>query len=114
MIRRAHPHEADTMLAIQRSACVVAFAHIFPPDRYPFPDDTVRDAWRDSLNDPNVEAFVAEVDGEPVASVSVGEGFLRTLYVVPSHWKTGIGTALHDFALALAGGLTSAASTICY
>ena len=31
--------------------------------------------------------------------MSVGEGFLRTLYVVPDHWNTGVGTALHDHAL---------------
>jgi len=87
------------LLTIQREACVVAFAHIFPPDEYPFPDDVVRDAWQEALDDPNVEAYVAEIDGEPVGSVSVGDGFLRTLYVVPSHWNTGVGTALHDHAL---------------
>ncbi len=87
------------LLTIQRSACLVAFAHIFPADRYPFPDNAVRDVWRDALNDPDVEAYVAEVDGEPVGSVSVGDRFLRTLYVLPSHWNTGVGTALHDHAL---------------
>ena len=99
LIRPARRDEAETLLAIQRSACVVAFVHIFPPDRYQFPDDGVRDAWQESLHDPAVEAYVAEVDGEPVGSVSVGDGFLRTLYVLPSHWNTGVGTALHDLAL---------------
>jgi GNAT superfamily N-acetyltransferase len=99
MIRRARPDELETLLRIQREACVSAFAHIFPPDRYPFPDDLIRDAWRRALADPLVEAYVAERDGEPVASVSVGHGFLRTLYVVPEHWRSGIGSALHDHAL---------------
>ena len=98
-IRAARDNEADTLLAIQRSACVVAFAHIFPPDRYPFPDDGVRAVWEEALHDPAVEAYVAEVTGEPVGSVSVGDGFLRTLYVLPLHWNAGIGTALHDLAL---------------
>ena len=99
MIREARAGEAETLLAIQRDACVRAFAHIFPPELYPFPDDLVREAWDEVLADRDVEVFVAEDAGEPVGSVSVGGEFLRTLYVVPEHWRTGIGTALHDHAL---------------
>jgi GNAT superfamily N-acetyltransferase len=99
MIRAARADEAETLLAIQRGACVAAFAHIFPPERYPFPDDLIRTAWQAALADPDVEVFVAESVGEPIGSVSVGGDFLRTLYVLPAHWRTGIGTALHDHAL---------------
>ena len=99
VIRHASRDEAETLLKVQRGACVAAFAHIFPPELYPFPDDVVRGAWREALDDPGVEAYIAEVGGEPVGSVSVGDEFLRTLYVVPSHWRAGVGTALHDFAL---------------
>jgi GNAT superfamily N-acetyltransferase len=99
MIREARANETETLLAIQRDACVTAFAHIFPPDRYPFPDDLIRGVWEDALADPDVEVFVAEDGREPVGSVSIGGEFLRTLYVVPSHWRTGIGSALHDHAL---------------
>jgi GNAT superfamily N-acetyltransferase len=99
VIRAARADEADTLLAIQRGACVAAFAHIFPPELYPFPDDLIRTAWQEALADPDVEVFVAESDGEPIGSVSVGGDFLRTLYVLPAHWRTGIGTALHDHAL---------------
>jgi GNAT superfamily N-acetyltransferase len=98
-IRAARPDEADTLMTIQRDACVAAFAHIYPPDRYPFPEADVRAIWSATLADPSVEAYVAEVEGEPVGSVSVGDGFLRTLYVLPSHWRGGVGTALHDHAL---------------
>jgi GNAT superfamily N-acetyltransferase len=100
MIREARANEAETLLAIQRGACTVAFAHIFPPERYPFPDELVRAAWQEALDDPDVEAFVAEVAGEPVGSVSIGRDFLRTLYVLPTHWGTGVGSSLHDHALA--------------
>ena len=57
MIRPARPDEADTLLAIQREACVKAFAHIYPPEQYPFPDDDVREVWREALADPDVEAL---------------------------------------------------------
>jgi GNAT superfamily N-acetyltransferase len=44
--------------------------------------------------------YLALEDDEAVASVSIGYGLLRTLYVVPSHWNRGVGSQLHDFALA--------------
>jgi putative acetyltransferase len=99
MIREARPDDVESLLAIQRGACLEAFAHIFPPEVYPFPDDEIRDVWRDAIADADVDAYVAEVAGEPVGSVSIGDVFMRTLYVVPAHWQSGVGTRLHDFAL---------------
>jgi ribosomal protein S18 acetylase RimI-like enzyme len=98
-VRPAGPDEADTLLAIQREAAVDAFAHIYPPERYPFPDDAVREVWAEALSDPGVEVYVAEVDGVPAGAVSVGKGFLSTLYVLPAHQGSGLGSALHDLAL---------------
>jgi ribosomal protein S18 acetylase RimI-like enzyme len=98
-VRPAGPDEADTLLAIQREAAVDAFAHIYPPERFPFPDDAVREVWAEALSDPGVEVYVAEVDGVPAGAVSVGKGFLSTLYVLPAHQGSGVGSALHDFAL---------------
>jgi GNAT superfamily N-acetyltransferase len=91
--------EPDTLLAIQRAAAVDAFSHIYPPERYPFPDDAIREVWAEALADPAVEVYVAELDGEPVGAVSVGNGYLSTLYVVPSLQGSGVGSALHDLAL---------------
>jgi len=105
VIRRARADESETLLRIQREAAVAAFSHVFPQDRFPFPDDEVRENWKRALADPDVEVYVAEVDGEPVASVSVGHGFLRTLYVLPTQQKTGIGSELHDHALERLGAL---------
>jgi GNAT superfamily N-acetyltransferase len=99
LIREARPDEAETLLAIQRDACVVAFAHIFPPERYSFPDEDVLANWQAALLEPETEVYVAEDEGVPVGSVGLGNGFLSTLYVVPSHQGTGIGSALHDLAL---------------
>jgi GNAT superfamily N-acetyltransferase len=99
VIRRARDDEADTLVAVQGEAAVAAFAHVFPQDLYPFPSDDIREIWQQALEDPGIEVYVAEVDGAVVGSVSVGEQFLRTLYVLPSHQSTGVGSALHDFAL---------------
>ena len=99
MIRRARSDEAETLLQIQRDAAVAAFAHIFPQHLYPFPSGDIRELWRKALADPDVEVYVAEADKLVIGSVSVGGEFLRTLYVLPPHQSTGVGTALHDFAL---------------
>ena len=99
MIRRARPDEAETLMRIQRDAAVNAFAHIFPPDRYPFPEDGVEAQWVEALAEPEIEIYVIEIDGEPAGSVAVGHGFLRNLYVLPKHQGSGVGSTLHDHAL---------------
>lgn len=99
MIRPARPDDLETLLRVQRAAAVGAFAHVFPPDEYPFPDDEIRATWARVLVDPTIESYVAEQDGGVVGSVSIGSGFLRTLYVVPEWQGTGVGSALHDHAL---------------
>jgi GNAT superfamily N-acetyltransferase len=98
-VRTARADEADMLLAIQREAAVDAFAHVYPPERYPFPDDAIREVWAEALADPEVEVYVAELDGEAVGAVSVGKGFLGTLYVLPAYQGRGVGSALHDLAL---------------
>ena len=99
MIRPARPDDVESLLAIQRAACVKAFGHIYPPELYPFPDDDIRAMWGDALADANLEAYVAEVDGTPVGCAAVRDAFLRNLYVVPERWQGGVGTMLHDLAL---------------
>jgi len=98
-VRRARPNEVETLLEIQRAAAVDAFAHVYPPERYPFPDDEIRTLWAAALADPEIEVYVAECDGAPAGSVSVGEEYLRTLYVLPGYQGRGVGSALHDLAL---------------
>jgi GNAT superfamily N-acetyltransferase len=99
VIRAARRDEVDTLLAIQRDAAVPAFAHVFDQELHPFPSETIRESWHEALDEPEIETYVAEVDGEAVGSVSIGGEFLRTLYVLPSHQAKGVGSALHDFAL---------------
>jgi GNAT superfamily N-acetyltransferase len=98
-IRPAKKDDVETLLAIQREAAVDAFAHVYPPERYPFPDDAIREVWTEALADPEVEVYVAEVDGAAVGAVSVGRGYLGTLYVLPAYQGRGVGSALHDLAL---------------
>jgi GNAT superfamily N-acetyltransferase len=93
-IRVARAADVERLLAIQREASVAGFASVFPPGRYAYPTDDVREVWREALFDPDVDAYVYELEPEAVGTVTVDEEFLRQLYVVPAHWGSGIGSAL--------------------
>ncbi|HZQ83097.1 MAG TPA: GNAT family N-acetyltransferase [Gaiellaceae bacterium] len=96
MIRRSGRDEAETHFALQRAACLVGMEHIFPPDRYPFPDDAVRERWQAATG----TVLLAERDGEPVGVVLLEQCWLHGFYVRPDHWGTGVAVELHDAALA--------------
>jgi GNAT superfamily N-acetyltransferase len=99
VIRDARPDDLETLLRIQREASVAGFAKVFPPDRYPYPTDDVREVWREALADPEVDAYVYELQGEAVGIVTVDSDFLRQLYVLPAQWGSGIGSALLERGL---------------
>jgi GNAT superfamily N-acetyltransferase len=99
-LRPARADEADRLMEIQRDASVAAFAHIFPPDRYPFPEAPVRELWADALAAPETDVLVAARDGHALGVVSLSPGWLQGLYVDPSAQGEGVGSQLHDEALA--------------
>jgi GNAT superfamily N-acetyltransferase len=99
-IVRATADDVGLCLSVHRSSAVAGFRDVFPPDRYPFPQEQMRAAWVAALADPLVEVHVAYLDDEAAGTISIGGDCLRTLYVVPAAWNRGVGGALHDFALA--------------
>jgi GNAT superfamily N-acetyltransferase len=98
-IRRASRDDADALVEIQASASVTGFAHIFPPDRYPFPTQAVRDRWETELAGTGTEIFLAETRATAVGLVAVKPGWLEALYVQPRWWGTGVASRLHDAAV---------------
>lgn len=96
---RARAGDAELCFGIARAASRAGFEHIFPPDLYEFPADEIRADWISALTDPDQETYIAFEDREAVGVVSVSDGVLQTLYVMPESWSRGIGSALHDFAL---------------
>lgn len=94
-IRPSGPHEAETLLAIQRAASLAGLAHIYPPDEYPYPDEAILERWRAFPG----AIHVAEEDGVAVGVAATHECWLHGFYIVPERWGSGIADALHDAAL---------------
>jgi GNAT superfamily N-acetyltransferase len=97
--RRARSDDVEVLLSIQRASAVEAFPQVFPPERYPFPDDEVRAAWTEALASHDVQTFIAESRGTSVGFVAIEGDYLRTLYVIPTAQRQGVGGALIDFAI---------------
>ena len=96
--RPARADEAEELYRRYRETALVAYRHIFPPELYPFPDDAVRAQWHDLVAGPD-GVLVAEDDGEIVGAVVPRPGTLEHLFVVPSHWGTGVADTLHHAAV---------------
>ena len=96
MIRRGGLDDLELVFSIQREASIAGFANVFPPERYPYPDDDVRGQLREQLGDP-ANAVVIDCDERGFALV--GGGQLYRLYVRDPAWGTGVADELHAAAL---------------
>jgi RimJ/RimL family protein N-acetyltransferase len=91
---------------LEREANLVGLAHVFPPARYPFPDDDVLARWRLVLDDPTTVVLVVD-DPEGrglIAFAAYDEETLRHLAVHPRHWGEGLASTaielvLHEMSL---------------
>jgi GNAT superfamily N-acetyltransferase len=99
VIRPATLEEAGTVALVHLETWRVAYAHVFPREELEdFSGERVeRRMELHRLSPP----LVAEVDGEIVGFVSVGpandadaDGELYAIYVLPTHWGTGVGREL--------------------
>jgi GNAT superfamily N-acetyltransferase len=84
-------HDASLLAEIQESASLGALAHVYPPERYPFPRDAVQERWSAYAGTYRI------VDG--IGFAAVVPPWLEALYVRPSGWGTGIADELHAWAL---------------
>lgn len=109
VVRDARRGEIEAIATIHRRAVAVAYKDLFPADA-PMPTtDSLAEEWRTVLDaSPPLAAMVAaESSGAPVGTIAVGPfpddpsvGQIRLLHVDPSAWGRGVGTVLHDAALA--------------
>ena len=99
LLREGAAGDSGAAAAIQERASVAGLAHVFPPERYPFPTEAIRERWTELLEGGEHRVLVAELDAEPVGVVAVRAGWLDGLYVVPEAWGSGVADALHDAGL---------------
>jgi GNAT superfamily N-acetyltransferase len=100
-LRPGRPADAETLHAIHRESVLVAYAQIFPPDRYPFPDAEMRRHWVERLNDAEAATVIAGRGGVPTGFAVVSPGWLESMFVLPREWGRGVGSRLHDEAVEL-------------
>jgi GNAT superfamily N-acetyltransferase len=111
MIRQGSIEDLALLLSIQREASMAGFAHIFPPERYPYPDADVRRGLYEQLQDGE---NVVLIDDEDCGFALVGPGWLRRLFIRERAWGTGVAEVLHAASLAtLRAQGTSSASLWC-
>ncbi|GAA4204991.1 GNAT family N-acetyltransferase [Actinocatenispora rupis] len=100
-LRAGEPADSQDLYAIQHAASTAAYGELFPPDRYPFPEQQVAaQCWR-ILTDKAYQVLVAVGDDEPVGFVTVKGDRIDQLYVRPEHWRRGYGGRLLDAAVDL-------------
>jgi RimJ/RimL family protein N-acetyltransferase len=115
MFRTATPQDAPALRDLERAANLVGLAHVFPPERFPFPDDDVLARWALVLVEPGVEVLVRDSDdGRVDVFAAYDDRSLRHLAVHPDLWGTGLATtAVTTVTRALAGRGTTVAELWC-
>ena len=98
--RPARADEAGPLRDLQRLANLAGLDDVFPPDRYPFPDDDVLTRWVLVLDDPEVSVEVVDGPTGLLAVTAYDAATLRHLAVHPDAWGTGLGRAGVERAVA--------------
>ncbi|HEX5769455.1 MAG TPA: GNAT family N-acetyltransferase [Nocardioidaceae bacterium] len=95
MFREATEHDLLPLAELERAANVVGLAHVFPPERFPFPFDAVLARWRLVLDDPAAVVLVLDEAEEDRLAVYVAydDSTLRHIAVHPDRWGEGLATA---------------------
>ncbi|GAA2151041.1 GNAT family N-acetyltransferase [Actinomadura napierensis] len=111
-IRTATEADAPTIARLHLASYRAAYRGLLPDAFLAAYDVSERERrWRESLHDPTRTTFVAESGSAIAAFAEISStGELKALHVAETHWRQGIGGALHARAVhALkAAGLQSA------
>lgn len=105
VFREAVDEDLVGLLDLERAANLAALGHVFPPDRYPFPDDAVLTRWRLVMDDPETAILVVDADNDAdeehalAAFAAHDDSTLRHLAVHPDRWGEGLATAGVEIAL---------------
>lgn len=118
----AQLEDAEEITRLHRRGAQTGFAHIFPPEAPPAPFEDDLALWQFALG-PDAEqgrkAHTVRLDGRIIGVALAGPdpddppvGHLARIYVDPTMWGAGVGTALHDAAVADLAGRGFATATL--
>jgi RimJ/RimL family protein N-acetyltransferase len=103
MFRAATLDDLSALRDLEREANLVGLRHVFPPDRFPFPEDDVLARWALVLDEPGVEVLVRDArrgrDGGLDLFAAYDDRSLRHLAVHPDQWGTGLATTAIETVL---------------
>jgi GNAT superfamily N-acetyltransferase len=107
MFREATREDLLALTDLERAANLAALGHVFPAERYPFPDDDVLARWALVLDEPGVTVRVLDGEDGLDAVAAHDATTLRHLAVHPRRWGDGLATTLVGLsleAMAASGG----------
>jgi GNAT superfamily N-acetyltransferase len=93
MFREAGTADLWALTELERESNQTALRHVFPPERFPFPDDDVLARWALVLEDPGAAVLVRDDpdrDGHLDVLAAYDDRSLRHLAVHPDRWGTGL------------------------
>ena len=98
--RPATPDDVEAILDVQEPGAVLAFAHIFPQDEYPFPRTALAKRWREEIADPDTHVYVSTDAAGAVSGFAATRGeVLLHFGTAVATWGTGLARELHDAVL---------------
>ncbi|MFL5909843.1 MAG: GNAT family N-acetyltransferase [Gaiellaceae bacterium] len=98
LIRSPTRADESALVDLQRRASLTAYAHIFPPEQFPYPLAATKARWNELLSDRPRDVFIAQIGGLIAGVVVVVDDTIQSLFVDPDRWRGGIGSALMDQA----------------
>jgi RimJ/RimL family protein N-acetyltransferase len=100
MLREATFEDLTALRDLEREANLAALGHVFPPDRYPFPDDDVLARWALVLDEPGVCVLVRDAEDGGIDLFAAYDDYtLRHLAVRPDVWGSGLASQAIETAL---------------
>lgn len=88
--------DLPALVDLQEAGAVLALAHIFPQDEYPFPKELVLSRWAEETADPGIEVYLIEQDQQIAGFAAIrGAEFLHFGTAVQT-WGSGLAKSAHD------------------
>jgi GNAT superfamily N-acetyltransferase len=101
VFRDATEDDLTALRDLEREANLAGLGHIFPPERFPFPDDDVLARWALVMDEDRVSVMVADAEeGDGlVVLAAYDDTTLRHLAVRPDRWGQGLASTAIETAL---------------